>query len=369
MQKLVIGFVGWRGMVGSVLMSRMVEEGDFDDSFRSIFFSSSKFGEIGFDGNLQENAHDIGKLMMCDVIVTCQGSYWTNDVYPRLLSLNWPGIILDASSSLRMDDDAIIVLDPVNGQDIVDGLNNGIKKFAGGNCTVSLLLMALQGLFRENLIEWVSTSTYQAVSGAGAQKMLELAAQFLFIGNNLNFSQSAIELEGQINELCRQGDFPKTSLGFPMAYNLMPMIDNMLSSGQTKEERKSFVEGNKILGQTNEQKVVISGICVRVPVMRCHSQNVLIKMKREMTLGDIEQIIKSGNEWVNFIANTAQETMSHLTPAAVTGTLNINVGRLHKSLIGEGDHIELFTIGDQLLWGAAEPIRRALKIIISYLKR
>jgi len=360
-----IGFVGWRGLVGSVLMQRIEEEKDFEDcQCDRTFFSTSNVGGEGPEGSVLKDANNVSLLKNCDVIVTCQGSSWTKEIYPQLRNVGWSGIWLDASSALRMEKDSIIVLDPLNREQIISGLKNGIKTFVGGNCTVSLMLMACHGLFKNNLVEWINSMTYQAASGAGSQYIKELLRQMEKIGyvNALaeNISSGILEIDREISNLLNSLNFPCESFKVPLACSLIPWIGSYFINGQTKEEWKGFAEGNKILGLA--EPIPISGICVRVGVMRCHSQALLIKLKRHTSIEEIEQIISAANEWVKVVPNNEEETIHRLTPAAVSGKLTIAVGRINEVLIGN-EYIQLFTVGDQLLWGAAEPIRRALCII------
>jgi len=368
---LKAGFVGWRGMVGSVLMGRMLEEGDFS-GFKPLFFSTSQTGkpgpEIGVDTPPVQDAHNIDTLSSMDIIVTCQGSGYTKDVYPKLMASGWQGVWIDAASALRMDEDSIIVLDPVN-RDVIDkGISDGVKKFIGGNCTVSLMLMAVGGLFHNDLVEWMTSMTYQAASGAGAKNMRELVSQMATIGNAssryLSDPQSPIaELDTKVAETMNRADFPVDNFGVPLAGSAIPWIDSAMESGQSREEWKGVAETNKIL-QT-ESRIPIDGICVRIGSMRCHSQALTIKLKHDVGIDEITDSISSANEWVRVIPNTKDDTIKKLTPAAVTGKLDIPVGRIRKLNIGP-EYLTLYTVGDQLLWGAAEPIRRILNIVLEH---
>lgn len=371
MSKLNVGLVGWRGMVGSVLMGRMEEEGDFD-LINPVFFTTSQAGQKapvfgGVDaGNLQDG-FDVSALTKLDVVITCQGGDYTKEVYPKLRAAGWDGYWIDAASSLRMDDDAIIVLDPVNLDVIQDGIRSGVKTYVGGNCTVSLMLMALGGLFEKDLIEWISPMTYQAASGSGAKHMRELIAQMGAVRDNveglLDDPASAIlEIDKQTAEFIRSADYPKDQFGVPLAGSLIPYIDTQLESGQSREEWKAQVETNKILG-TSATPTPIDGICVRVGAMRCHSQALTIKLKKDLPVSEIESILASANDWVKVIPNDREVTMDELTPAKVTGTLSVPVGRIRKLSMGP-EYISAFTVGDQLLWGAAEPLRRMLRILL-----
>jgi aspartate-semialdehyde dehydrogenase len=371
---LKIGFIGWRGMVGSVLMERMKAEKDFKD-FDYSFFTTSNIGgagpEIGFDVPPLKDAYDAGALSALDVIVTCQGSDHTKKVYPELRKSGWKGYWIDASSGLRMDKDSIIVLDPVNRHVIDSGLKSGIKTYVGGNCTVSLMMMALGGLFAENLIEWISSMTYQAASGAGAENMKELVRQMAQLGviskDLLNDPKSsAIELDAAVTKELRSESFPTKNFGAPLAASLIPWIDTLMESGQTREEWKGSAELNKILQP--EKFIPVDGLCVRVGAMRCHSQALTIKLKKDVPLNEISDIIKNGNQWVKLVQNDKAITLKELTPAAVNGTLTVPIGRLRKMLMGP-EYVTAFTVGDQLLWGAAEPIRRIFNIIVEHLSK
>lgn len=372
--KKVVGFVGWRGMVGSVLMSRMREEGDFA-SCEPVFFSTSNVGGEGpaeSGGAPLADAKDVAALKKMDVIVSCQGGDYTKEVFPQLRAAGWNGYWIDAASTLRMQDDAIIILDPVNLDVIKGGLAKGIKNYIGGNCTVSLMLMGLAGLFRHDLVEWVSAMTYQAASGAGAQNMRELLVQmgllYDSVKDELADSASAIlEIDRKVAARMRAADFPtKAFRGVPLAGSVIPWIDVAVEHGQSKEEWKGGAECNKILGRPpfrSPGSIPIDGICVRVGAMRCHSQGLTIKLKKDVPLAEIEEIIAAGNEWVKVVPNEREASERQLTPAAVSGTLTVPVGRLHKLAMGP-EYLGAFTCGDQLLWGAAEPLRRMLRILL-----
>lgn len=367
-----VGLVGWRGMVGSVLMQRMVEENDFAH-FEPFYFSTSNAGgDAPNFGNKQApalmDASDISKLKQMDVILTCQGGDYTSEVFAKLKAEGWNGYWIDAASTLRMADDAIIVLDPVNNHVIQQGLVDGIKTFVGGNCTVSLMLMGLGSLFQNNLVEWMSAMTYQAASGAGAQNMRELISGMGYLYNNtktlLDDPKSAIlDIDRQVAELQRGEGFPSANFGVPLAGSLIPYIDKQLDNGQSKEEWKAQVETNKILG--NSQIIPIDGHCVRIGAMRCHSQALTLKLKQDVPLDEIEDMIRQSNPWAKVVPNTREDSMRDLTPVAVTGTLTVPVGRLRKLNMGN-DYLGAFTVGDQLLWGAAEPLRRMLRILIEF---
>ncbi|HEY0210298.1 aspartate-semialdehyde dehydrogenase [Acerihabitans sp.] len=363
-----VGFIGWRGMVGSVLMQRMNQERDFD-AIRPVFFSTSQHGQAapvfgGQQGTLQD-AFDLDALSALDIIVTCQGGDYTNEIYPKLKEIGWQGYWIDAASSLRMQDDAIIILDPVNQAVIQQGLNDGVKTFVGGNCTVSLMLMSLGGLFAHDLVDWVSVATYQAASGGGARHMRELLVQMGQLHNvvakELQDPASAIlDIERKVTTLTRSGTLPVDNFGVPLAGSLIPWIDKQLDNGQSREEWKGQAETNKIL---NTSRVIpVDGLCVRVGALRCHSQAFTLKLKRNVGLPEIEQMLATHNDWVKVVPNDRELSMRELTPAAVTGTLNTPVGRLRKLNMGP-EYLSAFTVGDQLLWGAAEPLRRMLRFL------
>ncbi|MBA0213998.1 aspartate-semialdehyde dehydrogenase [Pectobacterium brasiliense] len=364
-----VGFIGWRGMVGSVLMQRMVEERDFD-VIHPVFFSTSQHGEpapaLGGHKGVLQDAYNIDALRALDIIITCQGGDYTNEVYPKLRESGWQGYWIDAASSLRMKDDAIIILDPVNHGVIQQGLDKGIKTFAGGNCTVSLMLMSLGGLFANNLVEWVSAATYQAASGGGARHMRELLAQMGAlhgeVAKELQDPASAIlDIERKVTALTRSGSLPTDNFGVPLAGSLIPWIDKQLDNGQSREEWKGQAETNKILSTSSV--IPVDGLCVRVGALRCHSQAFTIKLKKDVALPEIEQLLATHNDWVKVVPNDRDITMRELTPAAVTGTLSTPVGRLRKLNMGP-EYLSAFTVGDQLLWGAAEPLRRMLRILL-----
>ncbi|MBW2615329.1 MAG: aspartate-semialdehyde dehydrogenase [Deltaproteobacteria bacterium] len=367
-----IGFVGWRGMVGSVLMGRMNEEQDFK-GFEAIFFTTSNVGgkgpDVGLDIPPLKDAYDIELLSSLDIIVTCQGGDYTKNVYPDIRARGWKGYWIDSASALRMNDDSIINLDPVNRSVIDSGLSSGIKTYVGGNCTVSLMLMALSGLFAEGVIEWISSMTYQAASGAGAKHMKELIAQMEVLGSTSKAlledpASTAIAIDDVVTQKMRSENFPFENFMAPLAGSLIPWIDSPMESGQTREEWKGFVETNKIL-QT-KTPIPVDGVCVRVGAMRCHSQGLTIKLVRDVPIDEVSEMIKTGNQWVELVPNDKESTLRSLTPAAVNGTLTVPVGRLRKMLMGP-EYVAAFTVGDQLLWGAAEPIRRVLLIIIEHL--
>ncbi|MEZ6101548.1 MAG: aspartate-semialdehyde dehydrogenase [Pirellulaceae bacterium] len=365
-----VGFVGWRGMVGSVLMGRMLEEQDFRLVKEPVFFTTSNVGGTGPDIGVAipplKDANDIGALTQMDAIVSCQGGDYTKSVYGRLRQNGWNGYWIDAASSLRMQDDALIILDPVNLDVIKNGLSEGIKSFIGGNCTVSLMLMAMGGLFRHDLVEWISAMTYQAASGAGAQNMRELIKQMGVIYGRVaelieQPASAILDIDRTVVNTMRSDDFPVDHFGAPLAGSLLPWIDTQLENGQSREEWKGQAETNKILRTTTT--IPIDGICVRVGAMRCHSQALTVKLKRDVPLAEIHDMLATANDWVKVIPNERPVTLRELTPTAVTGTLTVPVGRLRKLNIGP-EYLSAFTVGDQLLWGAAEPLRRMLRILI-----
>ncbi|MDP6179364.1 MAG: aspartate-semialdehyde dehydrogenase [Desulfatiglandales bacterium] len=369
---LRIGFVGWRGMVGSVLMERMMAEYDFK-GFEPIFFTTSNIGgkgpDIGLDIPPLKDAHDLKLISDLDIVLTCQGGDYTKRVYPELRKKGWKGYWIDSASALRMNDESIIVLDPVNRSVIDAGLSSGIKTFVGGNCTVSLMLMALSGLFAAGHIEWISSMTYQAASGAGAKNMRELIAQMSVLGSASkdllnNPASSAIEIDTIVTKELRGSSLPVDNFGVPLAGSLIPWIDSAMESGQTREEWKGSVETNRILQP--EKPVPVDGLCVRVSAMRCHSQGFTIKLDKDIGLDEISEMIETGNQWVKIVPNDKESTLRYLTPTAVNGTLGIPVGRIRKMLLGS-KYVTAFTCGDQLLWGAAEPVRRILTILINHL--
>ena len=365
-----VGLIGWRGMVGSVLMQRMREENDFD-VIEPVFFTTSQHGQpgpdVGKDVPPLKDAKDIDELKAMDVILTCQGGSYTEEVYPKLRAAGWKGYWIDAASTLRMEDDSIIVLDPVNRDVIEAGLSNGIRTYVGGNCTVSLMMMALGGLFRRDLIEWITPMTYQAASGAGARNMRELLSQMGSLHDAvkdlLDDPASAIlEIDRRVTDHMRSDAFPVDNWGVPLAGSLIPWIDSELPSGQSREEWKAEVETNKILGR-GDNPIPIDGLCVRIGAMRSHSQALTIKLRQDVPLDEIHDLLDADNDWVKVVPNEKEPTMHELTPAAVSGTLTIPVGRLRKLSMGD-DYLSAFTVGDQLLWGAAEPLRRMLRILL-----
>ncbi|MDP1683056.1 MAG: aspartate-semialdehyde dehydrogenase [Burkholderiales bacterium] len=365
-----VGLVGWRSMVGSVLMQRMREEKDFD-VIDPVFFTTSNPGgkgpAIGKDVPPLKDASNIDELKAMDVIITCQGGDYTKEVYPKLRAAGWNGYWIDAASTLRMKDEAIIILDPVNKSVIKDGLAKGVKTYVGGNCTVSLMLMAIGGLFDKGLVEWISPMTYQAASGAGARNMRELIQQMGAVNSEVKAllddpASAILEIDKKVADFIRSDSYPLDAWPVPLAGSLIPWIDVQLESGQSKEEWKAQVECNKILGRSANQ-VPIDGLCVRIGAMRCHSQALTIKLTQDVPLDEIHGIIAAHNDWVKVVPNDRQITMEQLTPAAVTGTLTVPVGRMRKLNMGP-QYLSAFTVGDQLLWGAAEPLRRMLRILL-----
>lgn len=380
-----VGMIGWRGMVGSVLMERMREENDFA-RLEPVFFSTSNVGGQapagagggtlvkGGGGATLKDAKDLRELAACDVLISCQGGEYTTEIYAPLRASGWRGYWIDAASTLRMADDAAIVLDPVNRRVIDEAIGRGLRTFAGGNCTVSLMLMAMAPLFQQGLVEWMTTMTYQAASGAGAAKMIELVNQMTRLTDPVRKRQSetrwenasvdalenALEIDRMTIAAQRDASLPTQEFGVPLAGSLIPWIDREMPGGQTREEWKGTAETNKILGLS--PTVPVDGICVRVGTMRCHSQGLCIKLTRDVSVEEIEQILAHGNQWVRVIPNNKESTVHCLTPTAVSGTLNVPIGRIHKLAMGT-QYVGAFTVGDQLLWGAAEPLRRTLRII------
>jgi aspartate-semialdehyde dehydrogenase len=370
MNMRTVGFIGWRGMVGSVLMERMREERDFD-AIDPVFFTTSNVGgagpAIGKPVAALKDANDVNELAKLDVLVSCQGGDYTKSVYPKLRAAGWNGYWIDAASALRMEKDAVIVLDPVNRPVIDRAVEDGVKNFIGGNCTVSLMLMAIDGLLKADLVDWVSAMTYQAASGAGAQNMRELLQQMgevHFAAKSLlaDPASAILDIDREVAGILRDESFPTEHFGVPLAGSLLPWIDTDLGNGQSREEWKGHAETNKILGRES-RPVVVDGLCVRVGAMRCHSQGLTMKLKRDIPVAEIESILAKGNAWVKVVANRREETLEQLTPVAVTGTLDVPVGRVRKLRMG-GEYVSAFTVGDQLLWGAAEPLRRMLGILL-----
>ena len=368
----LVGLVGWRGMVGSVLMQRMTEERDFDH-IEPTFFSTSSAGgkgpDIGRATGPLKDAGDVAALAAQDTIITCQGSDWTTAMYPKLREAGWNGYFIDAAKTLRMKDDAVIILDPVN-RDVIDAaLAKGIRNYIGGNCTVSLMLIALSGLFRRDLIEWMTCMTYQAASGAGAQNMRELLSQMgeaHRVAKDLlaDPASAILDIDREVAGILRDESFPTQNFGVPLAGSLIPWIDKDMGTGMSLEEWKGGAESNKILGRTDANAIPVDSLCVRIGAMRCHSQALTIKLRRDVPLPEIEAMIAGDNAWVKLVPNRREESMRELTPAAVTGKLAVPIGRLRKLAMGP-EYLSAFTVGDQLLWGAAEPLRRMLRILLA----
>ena len=365
-----VGIVGWRGMVGSVLIERMREEDDFS-AINPVFFTTSQLGQvgpaIGRDVPLLADAFDIKSLAAMDIILTCQGGDYTKAVYPQLRSAGWQGVWIDAASALRMSDESVIVLDPVNRPLINDALSRGVKCFVGGNCTVSLMLMALGGLFAGGHVEWASAMTYQAASGAGAKNMRELIAQMgaihHHVADELADPRSAIlDIDRKVSAFINSDGLPTENFGFPLAGSLLPWIDTEVAKGQSREEWKGQAETNKILGHPSGA-IPLDGLCVRVGAMRSHSQALTIKLKQDIPMADIEALLASANDWVKVVPNHRDASLAELSPASVSGQLQVPVGRLRKMNMGP-KYLSAFTVGDQLLWGAAEPLRRMLRILV-----
>ena len=365
-----VGLIGWRGMVGSVLVQRMREERDFD-LLDPIFFSTSQAGaaapSIGKPVPPLKDARDLVALMGCDALISCQGGEYTTEVHPQLRAAGWRGHWIDAASTLRMKDHSVIVLDPVNREVIDAALERGVTDFIGGNCTVSLMLMAMAGLLREGVVEWISAMTYQAASGAGAKNMRELVSQMGVVhaaaAAGLADPASAIlEIDRTVTDTLRGRSLPVEYFGHPLAGSLLPWIDKDLGNGQSKEESKAMAEGNKILGR-ERSPIPVDGLCVRIGAMRSHSQALTVKLTRDVPIRDIEAMIAGAHQWVQVVPNEREASLRDLTPAAVSGTLRVAVGRLRKMAMGP-EYLAAFTVGDQLLWGAAEPLRRVLRIIL-----
>ncbi|MDD2558074.1 MAG: aspartate-semialdehyde dehydrogenase [Desulfuromonadaceae bacterium] len=365
-----VGFVGWRGMVGSVLMQRMQEENDFA-ALDPVFFTTSQVGQKApayppFYAGILQDATDIDALKQMDAIVTCQGGDYTKAVHERLRQTGWGGYWIDAASTLRMDSSSVIILDPVNRSVIDTALSVGQKDFIGGNCTVSLMLMALGGLFRADMIEWVSSMTYQAASGAGAPNMRELLAQMGVLHDSVadllqDPGSAILDIDRKVTAMLRSAQLPVAEFGSPLAGSVLPWIDREVEDGQSREEWKGFAETNKILGL--KHPVPVDGICVRVGAMRCHSQALTIKLRRDIPIDEVEHMLAEDNDWVKLIPNTKAASVAELTPAAVSGTMDIPVGRVRKMKMGP-EYLSAFTCGDQLIWGAAEPLRRMVRILL-----
>ena len=370
-----VGLVGWRGMVGSVLVQRMLAERDFD-LIDPVFFSTSQAGgrgpAIGKDVPAVKDARDTEALAAMDIIITCQGSDYTMEMYPRLRAAGWNGYWIDAAKTLRMNDDAVIVLDPVNMGVIKQALARGVRNYIGGNCTVSCMLMGMHGLFAHDLVEWMTCMTYQAASGGGAQHMRELLTQFGLIHAEVKAllsdpASAILEIDRKVHAKQTDGTLPMENFGgVPLAGNLIPWIDKDMGDGISLEEWKGGAETNKILGRGpafGAAATPIDSLCVRIGAMRCHSQALTIKLKKDVPLDEIREMLACANEWVRVVPNEREASMRELTPAAVTGRMHIPVGRLRKLAMG-GTYLGAFTVGDQLLWGAAEPLRRMLRILL-----
>ena len=369
------GIVGWRGMVGSVLVGRMKEERDFD-LIDPVFFSTSQAGgkgpDIGRATAPVADAKSVDALKAMDIIISCQGGDYTNDMHPKLRAAGWGGYWIDAASALRMNDNAVIILDPVNRANIDAAVKRGLKDYIGGNCTVSLMLLAMHGLFKADLIEWMTAMTYQAASGAGAENMRELVAQMGAVHGSVasmleDPAKGILDIDRTVAGALRDPAFPTRNFGAPLAGSLLPWIDKDLGNGQSKEEWKGGAEGNKILARGARQ-IPIDGVCVRIGAMRCHSQALTVKLRKDLPIAEIEQLLAKANDWVRVIPNRREETLAELSPARVTGGLSVPIGRLRKLSLEPGStHLTAFTVGDQLLWGAAEPLRRMLRIILGKL--
>jgi len=365
-----IGFIGWRGMVGSVLLQELQEDGAFGSGEWSFFSTSNSGGQgpsVEGEQTTLIDAHDLDELKACDLLLTCQGGDYTRETYPRLRATGWNGYWLDAASALRLEPDSVLVLDPVNRRAIEDSLAAGIKTFVGANCTVSLLLLGVQGLIQADCVEWISSMTYQAASGAGARQMEELVRQMDYLGRGAEPllaepGGTALTLEAKVRGLLAQEEFPAEALGAPLAASALPWIDSGLESGQTREEWKAMVEANKLLGRSADNAIPMDGVCVRVGAMRSHAQALTIKLKRDVPLSDVESLIASANEWVDVVPNDKEATLRSLTPVAVAGTRRIAIGRLRKMRLGER-FLAGFTVGDQLLWGAATPLCRMVRLL------
>jgi aspartate-semialdehyde dehydrogenase len=367
-----VGIIGWRGMVGSVLMQRMQEQGDFE-LIAPTFFSTSQAGaagpKVGTAQSVVQDANDLGKLAQLPMLISTQGGDYTQDIHPRLRAAGWKGYWIDAASTLRMEQNAIIVLDPVNLPVMQAARERGIKDFIGGNCTVSLMLMAVGGLMSAGLVEWITAMTYQSASGAGAQHMRELLQQMGSLHGAVadqlgNPAGSILDIDRAVSAALASADFPQANFGVPLAASLIPWIDKDLGNGQSREEWKASAEANKILG-SESHPVPVEGICVRVGAMRCHSQALTIKLNQDMPLAEIEKLLAAGNPWVRVIPNDKDSSLRELSPAAVSGKMEIPIGRLRKLAMG-GEYLTAFTVGDQLLWGAAEPLRRTMHFLLPH---
>lgn len=380
-----VGFVGWRGMVGSVLLQRMLAEDDFSLIDEPVFFTTSQAGQPAPDigqgakqkASVLVDANDLDTLASMDAIVTCQGGDYTKSIQPKLRSRGWNGYWIDAASALRMADDSTIILDPVNLPVIEQGLQDGRKDFIGGNCTVSLMMMALDGLFKADLVDWISVASYQAISGGGARQMRELIAQMGYVHQSAADllaapESSVLDIDKKVTDALGDKQFPTGEIGYPLTGSLLPWIDTDLKNGVSREEWKGETETNKILGRTGKP-IPIESVCVRIGVLRCHSQAFTIKLNKQLPEKEIEKILGNGNQWVSVVPNNREQSLARLTPAAITATLDIAVGRVRNLNLSDaagadnGSFISVFTVGDQLLWGAAEPLRRMLRILHQHL--
>jgi aspartate-semialdehyde dehydrogenase len=375
MAMLRVGIVGWRGMVGSVLVQRMREERDFDH-IEPVFFSTSQAGgsgpSIGKPTESVKNATDVAELKKLPVIISCQGGDYTNEIYPKLRKEGWNGYWIDAASALRMQDDAVIILDPLNMDLIKRAIKAGTRNYIGGNCTVALMLMGMAGLFQRDEVEWMTSMTYQAASGQGAAAMRDLVAQMAQIGGHTSAliddpASAILDIDRTVTDSIRARDLPRETIGYPLAGSLLAWIDKDLGNGQSREEWKAQAEANKILGRSNGKNgsnvIPMDGICVRIGAMRCHSQAMTSKLRRPLPIDEVEGMLADAHDWVKVVPNRREETLAELTPAAVTGKLTVPVGRLRKLPMGD-DYLAAFTVGDQLLWGAAEPLRRMVRILL-----
>jgi aspartate-semialdehyde dehydrogenase len=367
-----VGIIGWRGMVGSVLLDRMREEKDFD-LVAPTFFSTSQAGadgpRVGSSASKVHDAHDLAALAKMPMLISTQGGDYTQAIHPRLRAAGWQGYWIDAASALRMQKDAVIVLDPVNLGVMQAARARGVKDYIGGNCTVSLMLMAVAGLMRAGLVEWITAMTYQSASGAGAQNMRELLQQMGVLHESAsallqNPASGILDIDRAVSAAISGEEFPRTHFDVPLAGSLIPWIDKDLGNGQSREEWKAGAEANKILG-LEAHPVPIEGLCVRVGAMRCHSQALTIKLSRDLPIPEIEKLIAAGNPWVRIVPNNKEATIRALSPAAVSGKLEVPIGRLRKLAMG-GEYLSAFTVGDQLLWGAAEPLRRTMRFLLEH---
>lgn len=367
-----VGIIGWRGMVGSVLLQRMIDEADFHHISAS-FFSTSSAGEVGpvIDGTrfILKDAYSIEALAGMDIIITCQGGDYTKAMYPALIEHGWNGYWIDAASALRMDDRACIILDPVNRENIDRAINDGVKLYVGGNCSITLSLMGLAGLIKADLIEWMSVMTYQSASGAGAKQVRELIAQSAYISRHLSdaelaHSGSVLPLVDKVSELIRSPGMPTDSFGAPLMGSIIPWIDSDLNDGNSREEWKGEAETNKILGLP-QGTIPVNGLCIRVGVIRCHSAAITLKLKREVSEEEFARLVTDSHPWVNYVPNNKQDTVNQLTPANISGSLQVGIGRYKKMALNGEPVYSVLTVGDQLLWGAAEPLRRMLNILLN----